>query len=439
MMTSTRSDRASRSQRLPWPVASLFVVFTIGAILLACTRPCFALDIQPPAENEDDDFIAELESRGTKDWGSDEYYPNHVEIAEKLYEPVTWIDTTGNEHFQVFYYLVYGYTFTRTQKDDSGETIYYTVARVDAKYWSGEVISGEELIPTHGYGDVLHAAIPQEQQFSSEEEAVGALVGMMQGCIDSFYEEGFQDGWPVVPYGTAIPPEGSEGSKIPGPGSWWQWLTGTVIAGTVASLASLLNLFLSGAAPPAPTSSTTYPVKPTSPPAAAAPPKEYMFGSREADMMMTAQIENQLWVIRHFEKLSRDPVNYVPEKTGDPGMKRKGITDKDKIPTELEICKDALRRTAKDIENIALLPGRKAEEAWEKVKEYLKLKERLDIIKEEVGIVKDAMEMTKDDIDRLMQLPGEKAAEGLKKAGDALDEGYKKVLDNLFKPPQEGQ
>jgi hypothetical protein len=55
--------------------------------------------------------------------------------------------------------------------------------------------------------------------------------------------------------GSATPGSGSEtpetGSKIPGPGSWWQWLTGTVVAGIIASLLSLLNS-LFGAAPTPP-------------------------------------------------------------------------------------------------------------------------------------------------------------------------------------------
>lgn len=38
------------------------------------------------------------------------------------------------------------------------------------------------------------------------------------------------------------------GSKIPGPGSWWEWLTGTVIAGIIAAGASLVNIIFGGGA-----------------------------------------------------------------------------------------------------------------------------------------------------------------------------------------------
>lgn len=52
---------------------------------------------------------------------------------------------------------------------------------------------------------------------------------------------------------------GGEGSKIPGPGSWWQWLTGTVVAGAVAAGTGLINS-LFGGAPPAPPTPPQQPV-----------------------------------------------------------------------------------------------------------------------------------------------------------------------------------
>lgn len=41
------------------------------------------------------------------------------------------------------------------------------------------------------------------------------------------------------------------GSKIPGPGSWWKWLTGAVIPAAIAAGASLVTSVMGGAAPPA--------------------------------------------------------------------------------------------------------------------------------------------------------------------------------------------
>jgi|GEM_PF-3752071 len=53
---------------------------------------------------------------------------------------------------------------------------------------------------------------------------------------------------------------GGGGSKIPGPGSWWEWLTVTVIGGAVAAGTGLVSTFLGGGPPPtAPTTGPTAP------------------------------------------------------------------------------------------------------------------------------------------------------------------------------------
>ena len=50
------------------------------------------------------------------------------------------------------------------------------------------------------------------------------------------------------------------GSKIPGPGSWWEWLTVTVIGGAVAAGTGLVSTFLGGGPPPtAPAAGPTAP------------------------------------------------------------------------------------------------------------------------------------------------------------------------------------
>lgn len=43
-----------------------------------------------------------------------------------------------------------------------------------------------------------------------------------------------------------------DGSKIPGPGSWWEWLTGTVVAGAIAAGISLISTVFGSTPPPPP-------------------------------------------------------------------------------------------------------------------------------------------------------------------------------------------
>jgi len=53
-----------------------------------------------------------------------------------------------------------------------------------------------------------------------------------------------------------------EGSKIPGPGSWWQWLTGTVVAGVIAAGISLVNMVFPSTPPPPPVAEPSWPEPP---------------------------------------------------------------------------------------------------------------------------------------------------------------------------------
>jgi len=78
---------------------------------------------------------------------------------------------------------------------------------------------------------------------------------------DESYTEDLEIDYDFVANGNTGPEvpaedEAGEGSKIPGPGSWWQWLTGTVVAGGVAAGTGLVNTLLGGAPPPAPAAVT---------------------------------------------------------------------------------------------------------------------------------------------------------------------------------------
>jgi hypothetical protein len=56
------------------------------------------------------------------------------------------------------------------------------------------------------------------------------------------------------------------GSKIPGPGSWWQWLVGTVVPGAVAAGVGLVSMVFGGAPPKAPVPPGTGPGPSPAPP-----------------------------------------------------------------------------------------------------------------------------------------------------------------------------
>jgi len=60
------------------------------------------------------------------------------------------------------------------------------------------------------------------------------------------------------------------GNKIPGPGSWWEWLTGTVVAGAVAAGVGLVGA-LFGATPPSTSDPGIEPTTPDAPPSPEAP------------------------------------------------------------------------------------------------------------------------------------------------------------------------
>ncbi len=221
----------TRTRRRPRLFLLLLPISVAMAILLLSSRPCFAADIQPPTDEEVDEF-----ARGSilyeEGWSIHEIIKMHK------------ITKQGGE-LEVYYYLYVVYTATLPAKDDP-ET-FYAHAAYETGVWKSSA-GGPTVYQSGYYGAPYRAA-------ESMGDALSALDGAMQELFDII---GVEPGWPVVsPDGKIVSP-GSAGTtrtgggkKIPGPGSWWKWLTGAVIPAAIAAGASLVTSVMGGAAPPA--------------------------------------------------------------------------------------------------------------------------------------------------------------------------------------------
>jgi len=301
--------------------------------------------------------------------------------------------------------------------------------------------------------------VPPGEYGSAMDRAVAAMEASLQEELSSFDHV---SGWVGVSSSGEIiaspesetGAEGSEqaggGSKIPGPSSWWVWVT-TVVAGGIAAGTGLISTIFgagAGTAPPAPFVPATGAFPPEPPPTdiaggsvdpfsriPARPPDisqglEPPPGVSKVDIAIDTVI-NITEDITQWEHIT-NPSDYIKEKTGALG---KEIIDTARKETDLPIYEDALKKTAKDIENIINIPENEAYVAWENIKEYIRNNERIQNIKDgiaqETEIFQEGMRMTGEDIDRLSKVPGEKIEEGLKKAGEALDDMTDRLGDTL--------
>lgn len=134
--------------------------------------------------------------------------------------------------------------------------------------WQGELPLSEPAFITYLAREVRDgyespgSTLPDGSECMSLEQAISACKEIAD---DRIKQEGLEPGWPVVRLGNTgeqegkIAPGGGEesggeegGSKIPGPSSWWQWLTGTVVAGAVAAVTGLLGTLFGGVPAPQP-------------------------------------------------------------------------------------------------------------------------------------------------------------------------------------------
>lgn len=243
-------------RRLPSSLSFLLPILIAGIFLLLNQGFCLAADIQPPTEQDAKEF-ARGSTLAEKGWAVNEYVRMH-KITEQ------------NGETEVYYYLYVVYTATLPDAEDP-ET-YHAHAAYETGIWKGSA-EGPAIYQSGYYGAPYRAA-------ESMAEALSALDGAMQ---EAFKTSGVKPGWPVLSTdGSVISPgdggyAGTDrGKRIPVPGSWWTWLTGTVAAGIIAAIAGFLNSLLTP--PTVPVSPPKSPpgkgaVKPPQPPPAGKKPR----------------------------------------------------------------------------------------------------------------------------------------------------------------------
>jgi len=219
----------ARRQQGPFLIL-LLLVFIVGAVMFACSSPCFAENPKPPTDEEVDEWI-DAEINNPEADPNDEVELKVLDTI-KMYEPVSQT-----------YWLFVTYENVSLREED------YTSVGYFIGVWQG---AGDEDVESIVGG--LNAGF-------TLEEGLAEIEGLIE---EDFDNHGLEQGWPMgSPDGEVISPESNEGeggkteegqvpesgSKIPGPGSWWEWLTGTVVAGAIAAGIGLVNT-LFGAAPP---------------------------------------------------------------------------------------------------------------------------------------------------------------------------------------------
>ncbi|MEW6555544.1 MAG: hypothetical protein AB1384_14820 [Actinomycetota bacterium] len=263
-MPRPRLWKAGRPMRPAWLFPALIVILATGAILLACMGTCLAADIQPPTDKQAEEWLAKVKS-GEYAWvfgESPDDPPYNVVKTEK----VTQVEKHDDGTVFVTYHMYVIYTISvKTQYDSAPYTdVYEDHALLDSMTW----VAGTDQPLSQSVSDFTDyktIEVPPDQYGSAMDRAVAAMEASLREELNSFEHV---SGWvPVSSGGDITAPPGSEseaegskqaggGSKIPGPGSWWTWLTGTVIAGIIAAIAGFLNSLLGlppvPAAPPAP-------------------------------------------------------------------------------------------------------------------------------------------------------------------------------------------
>ncbi|NPV58274.1 MAG: hypothetical protein HPY75_01270 [Actinobacteria bacterium] len=265
----------------------LLLAFMLAAISLACSVPCLAADIKPPTDKEVEERISG--SALTKfGWDIEERIEMHKVSGQ-------------GEDAEVHFYLYVSFTAMLSDTAEPGSAMAATA--YDLCEWigsaSGTTFKGYTFNPSL-YADMMGVDTSSLQSIGSvrdeDPEGYQILLSEVRGDIQGeARSKGLQPGWPVIsvpgeetlqeeseqeePAGevtaTEEDVEEGEGGKIPGPGSWWTWLTGTSVAGIIASLLSLLNWLFEPVTPPAPI--------PEVEPAPQRPPKPQLSESEKAE------------------------------------------------------------------------------------------------------------------------------------------------------------
>ncbi|MBN2027373.1 MAG: hypothetical protein JW854_11500 [Actinobacteria bacterium] len=270
-MNASRRANPAGSRRPQRLTSILFVLLAVVAILSLSSTPCAADEFRPPTDEEVEEYIRDIgiESRGIDIKG--DFYP--FKIVER-------VKTTQVFHsdgrLKVTYHL--HLVFTTTYISHGGEETAYAQQHIASWRAFTDRPPQPSLEGMYGEGhsgttmDEALAAVEAEMRMDMERNAAEAED------YGGYLEQGW---WLVSSSGKLVPSEDGgekqekpepgggetasdldeygrapgEGHKIPGPGSWWEWFTGTVVAGAVAAGAGLLSAIFGGggvSAPPLP-------------------------------------------------------------------------------------------------------------------------------------------------------------------------------------------
>ena len=262
--------RVQRSKRLLF--FSLLAFFILGMVMLAFPSPVFAYDIQPPTREQKDKFIQEARTsiRG---------FANAEVTREEEYH-IAWEDNDGfctEVEYTLFVQFV-----TQEPESTDGQVGFF----IGEWYWSEGKWTKEGAVEGFFHSDkdkTLDEQYEETERWLELQVANGALKpgwptfegsgeevppgddeGKDEGYLDEDYsdedyyaeedyeEDSYEDeDYEEEDYLGYECGCDDEGSKIPGPGSWWEWLTGTVVAGAVTAGIGLLST-LFGATPTVP-------------------------------------------------------------------------------------------------------------------------------------------------------------------------------------------
>ncbi|MBC7246420.1 MAG: hypothetical protein H5T73_01405 [Actinobacteria bacterium] len=350
-----------------------------GAIMLSCSSPCFADNIKPPTEEQAEDFIEKIRN-GEGDMAC--FMTGEI-MSDPPFKIVKTVKTTeivkhddGTVFVRYYLYVIYTTSTKAVVKDGmivpldesaADKILYNDVAFLESTSWVGGTDQPlEETGTGNTKSDSVEVEIPPDKYGSGMERAVSEMEATLEETLAS-YEH--QSGWVEVgPGGDVVSTPGGESEregeagKIPGPGSWWKWLVGTVIAGIIAAVTGFLNSLL--ALPPVPVTPLAPPGKPASPPAAPPGMEPFPAGiaggtaepfSSQVDPYQQAPENVLVQTIRNIG----DDVETVPGYLSD---KAKWIWDG---VTDVENLKDMMDKIKKTHENFEKWKKEQAEAAVE--------------------------------------------------------------------------
>jgi len=191
----------------------------------------------------------ECELKGDYSYGRKEL-TGTIKVSGEYQEPSTTL--TQTENFEGTLKLSFNRDpmVAKEPPYESGDSYWFDY---DNPIGTGKITGKEEI--SYVRGEQVESS---SNDISINVEAYILVGGEKTGTTEGDSEEGQE--------GEGGDQKSGEGSKIPGPGSWWEWLIGTVMAGAITAGIGLLST-LFGAIPP----SDAPPLAPTGPDAPPSP------------------------------------------------------------------------------------------------------------------------------------------------------------------------